>query len=74
MTRDEWVLIAIVVFGVGALTGIFLTKTKGFGRYTTSLLLLTLVLVISALFLAVDKIEPSLFANIAFAVVGLLAD
>ena len=70
MTTDQWLLIAVTILGGGALFGIFKTKTTGFGRYSTSLLLLTLVLVVSALFLAVGKIEPALFGHIAFAVVG----
>ncbi len=44
MTTDEWLLVTIAITGGGAIFGIFKTKTKGFGKYTTSLLLLTLVL------------------------------
>ena len=63
-------IICIAILGVGAILGIFLTKTKGFGRYSSSLILLTLVLIVSALALAAGKIESTLFANLAFAVAG----
>jgi uncharacterized membrane protein YoaK (UPF0700 family) len=70
MTTNDWLIIAIFLLGITALIGIFRTKTAGFGRYSTSLLLLTLVLLVAALLLAAGKIEGSLFANIAFAVAG----
>lgn len=70
MATEHWLLVAITLLGGGALFGIFKTKTKGFGRHTTSLVLLTLVLLISALFLAAERIDASLFANIAFAIAG----
>ncbi|GIK25487.1 MAG: hypothetical protein BroJett006_17330 [Betaproteobacteria bacterium] len=70
MTTNDWLIIAIFLFGITALIGIFRTKTAGFGRYSTSLLLLTLVLLVTALFLAAGKIESAVFANIAFAVAG----
>jgi len=70
MTTDAWLIIGISVLAIAALIGIFTTKTSGFGRYSTSLLLLTLVLFITALFFAAGKVESSLFGNIAFAVAG----
>lgn len=70
MTTNDWLIVGISALGIGALIGIFATKTPGFGRYVSSLLLLTLVLFITALFFAAGKIESPLFANIAFAVVG----
>lgn len=63
-------LICLTIFGSIALGGIFVTKTKGFGKYTTSLLLLVIVIFLSAFFLVLDKITPTVFANIAFAVTG----
>ena len=62
--------IIIALLGAGTLSGIFYTKTPGFGKYTTSVILLTLVFVVSAVLLASGKIEPPMFANIAFAVAG----
>ncbi len=63
-------LVCLTIFGTIALGGIFFTKTKGFGKYTTSLLLLFIVIFLAAFFLVLDKITPTVFANIAFAVTG----
>jgi hypothetical protein len=70
MNTSDWLIVGVAALGAAALIGIFLTKTAGFGRYSTSLLLLTLVLMLSSIFLAAGKIESTLFANIAFAVAG----
>lgn len=70
MTTNDWLVIGLSALGIAALIGIFRTKTPGFGRYSTSLLLLTLVLFVTGLFLAAGKIESSVFANIAFAIAG----
>ena len=70
MTTSDWLILGITALGVAALIGIFVTKTPGFGKYSTSLLLLTLVLFIAALFFAAGNIESGLFANIVFAVSG----
>lgn len=70
MATNDWLIIALSILGIAALTGIFFTKTPGFGKYSTSLLLLTLVLFVTALFFAAGKIESSLFANIVFSVAG----
>ena len=61
---------ALTVFATVTLLGIFVTKTKGFGKYTSSLLLLVIVLFLAAFFLVLGKIEPSMFANVLFAVAG----
>jgi len=70
MTTNDWLTVGISLFGIAALLGIFVTKTPGWGKYTTSLLLLTLVLFVTALFFAAGKIEGGVFANVAFAVAG----
>lgn len=70
MTTNDWLTVGLTVLGAAALIGIFVTKTPGFGRYTTSLLLLVLVLFITAMFLATGKIDGALFGNVAFAVAG----
>ncbi len=70
MTTIDYVLIALATLGLVAVIGIFVTKTQGFGRYSTSVLLLTLVLFVSGFFLVAGKIEPSVFANILFAITG----
>jgi len=63
-------LICLTVFGAIALAGIFFTKTKGFGKYTTSLLLLVLVLFLSSFFFLLGSITSTMFVNIIFAVTG----
>ncbi len=63
-------LIGLTILSTATVIGIFVTKTPGFGRYSTSVLLLALVLFISAFFFVLGKIESSLFANIVFAITG----
>jgi hypothetical protein len=70
MTTNDWLTIGLTALGVAAITGVLSTKTPSFGRYASSVLLLILVLFVTALFLAADKIESALFANIAFAIAG----
>jgi hypothetical protein len=53
-----------------AIIGIFRTKTPGFGKYTTSALLLTLILFVAAMALVQGKVEWTPMANILFAVAG----
>jgi len=57
------------IFGV-ALVGIFCTKTAGFGKYTTSTVILTLVLFVAALAYMSGKVEWAPMANLLFAVAG----
>lgn len=70
MTMNEWLMVGIFIIGVGSLIGFFVTKTPGFGKYTTSALLLILVVTISALLYVGGKIEGETMANIIFAVFG----
>lgn len=70
MNQELWLALGVLLLGGGAITGVFLTKTPGFGRFSTSVLLLVLVVTVSALFFAFGKIEPSVFANVVFAVAG----
>lgn len=70
MTINGWLMVAIFVLGAGALIGFFRTKTAGFGRFTTSTLLIILVLIISALMYAGGKLEGQVMANVLFAVFG----
>ena len=53
-----------------ALAGFFYTKTEGFGRFTTSTLLVILLLIFSALFYAADKLPPEGLLNIFFALIA----
>lgn len=66
----NWLLIAIFIIGLTALIGFFVTKTKGFGRFATSTFLILLVVIITGLFFATDKIPTQLLSNIYFAVIG----
>ncbi len=70
MTINEWLMVAIFVLGAGSLIGFFRTKTEGFGRFTTSTLLIILVLIVSALMYAGGKLEGQVMANVLFAVFG----
>jgi hypothetical protein len=68
--NPNWLLIAVFAIGLAALIGFFVTKTKGFGRFATSTLLLLLVLVLSCLFYAGDKMNASMLSNLLFAIIG----
>ncbi|MEI7534487.1 MAG: hypothetical protein WCK57_08965 [Verrucomicrobiae bacterium] len=70
METNDWLLVAVFIIGITALVGFFVTKTEGFGRFTTSTFLLLLVIIISALFYAADKLQSDVLANIIFAVIG----
>jgi hypothetical protein len=70
MTTNFWLMAAIFVLGAGSLLGFFKTKTEGFGRFTTSTLLILLVLTISGLMYASGKLDSNIIANILFAVFG----
>jgi Ca2+/Na+ antiporter len=59
----------LIVFAV-AIVGIFWTKTKGFGKYTTSSLVLTLVLFVAAMAFFQGRVEWAPLANLLFAVAG----
>ena len=70
MTTNEWLMLAIFIFGAGSLFGFFKTKKEGFGRFTTSALLLILVVTVSAMLFAGGKIESAAMINVVFAVFG----
>lgn len=70
MNSETWLLLAVFVVGMMALVGYFVTKTKGFGRFATSTLLLLLVTVLSSLLYSADKLDGHVLANIFFAVIG----
>ena len=67
---NNWLLIAVFIIGITSLVGFFITKKKGFGRFTTSTFLLLLVVILSAIFFAEGKLKPELLTNILFAVIG----
>lgn len=63
-------MISVFVIGLIAIVGFFVTKTKGFGRYATSTLLMLLVLLISSLLYSAGKLSDQTMGNILFAVTG----
>ena len=70
MNEEHWLMIGIFALGAGSIFGFFKTKTEGFGRFTTSTLLILLVLTISALLYSSGKLEGQIMANVLFAVFG----
>ena len=70
MSTNDYVVIILGLLGMATVICIFKTKTPGFGRYTTSALLLTLVLFITAILLAAGKLDSGMVTNIFFAIVG----
>jgi hypothetical protein len=70
MTTNDWLLIAIFFLGAGSIVGFFITKTEGFGRFTTSTFLIILVVTLAALLYAAGKLEGQVMANVLFAVFG----
>ena len=69
--KMELVKIGVVcaVFG-GSILGIFRMKTRGFGRHTSSLILLFLMLFAAALLAVLGQIDPQPLLNILFAIAG----
>ena len=63
----EWGV--LIVFAL-ALAGIFWTKTPGFGKFTTSVVILTLVLFVASMAFFMGKIEWQPLSNILFAIAG----
>jgi uncharacterized protein YebE (UPF0316 family) len=70
METNCFLIPAIFVFGVVALIGFFVTKTKGYGRFATSTFLLLLVVFVSALLFSAGKLDAQIFSNLCFAVIG----
>ena len=58
-----------IIFAI-SIIGIFKTKTDGFGKYTTSALVLTLVLFVAAFAFVMGRVEWTPLGNILFAVAG----
>jgi hypothetical protein len=70
MELSHWLMLAIFILGSASLIGFFKTKSEGFGRFTTSTLLVILVVTISGLLYAGGKLEGQVMANVLFAVFG----
>jgi hypothetical protein len=67
---NDWLFWTVVAFGLVALIGFFATKTTGFGKYTTSTLLLILVLTISTVLYVAGRLEGAVYGHLLFAMVG----
>jgi uncharacterized protein YebE (UPF0316 family) len=68
--KDSIAIICLSVVGLVTVIGFFWTKTVGWGKYSTSTLVLILALFIAAILLLLGKLESSSFANVLFAIVG----
>ncbi len=62
MTAEYWLMLAIFVIGAGSLVGFFATKTEGFGRFTTSVLLIIVVVTIASLLYVGGKLDGNVEA------------
>lgn len=60
MTINEWLMIAIFIIGAGSLLGFFKTKKEGFGQFTTSVLLIIIVVTIASLMYAAGELEGNI--------------
>ena len=67
---EAYTLIAVVVIFGGSIFGVFWTKKQGFGRYTTSVLVLALVLFVASLAFVLGKVELQPLSNLLFAIAG----
>lgn len=70
MNLDIGFLISLTLLALVALIGIFRTKTAGFGKYSTSLLLLTIVTFTAAIALITGQLSADIFSNVIFAIAG----
>jgi len=70
MDTAAWHFWAVFFIGFVALIGFFGTKTKGYGRFASSTLLLVLVVVVASLLYMAGKLDSQVLANIFFAVIG----
>lgn len=70
MTLEKWLLVVVLLISGGAIVGIIKTKTRGWGRFSTSVLLLTLVLFTTTIALVSGRMQLPEVANLLFAVAG----
>ena len=70
MQAQVYIPIGVILVFALAIAGIFRTKSPGFGKYSTSALLLILVLFVAAMAFILGKVEWAPMANILFVVVG----
>ena len=67
---ELYAMAAVVLIFGGSIVGVFWTKTAGFGRYTTSVLVLVLVLFVAALAFLLNRVESQPIMNLLFAIAG----
>lgn len=67
---DNILLISVVTVGLVSILGFFFTKSKGYGKYTTSIFLILVTLVLASILFVTGNLESDVMANIAFAVIG----
>jgi hypothetical protein len=65
----EW---GVLVVFAGTIGGIFWKQKSGYGRFNTSVLVMTLVLFTASMAFFMGKIETQSFSNILFAVAGYI--
>lgn len=63
----------VTLIFAGALVGFFVTKTAGWGQYTSALLLLILVLFVAAIAFATNRIDWPGVSGLLLAVAGYAA-
>jgi len=73
MTDTLGPLIATTLIFGGVLFGFFKTKTDGWGRYTSALLLLILVLYVAAMAFAYGRIDWPSVSGLLLAIAGYAA-
>ena len=70
MNSEVLLLASVFLLGAIGLIGFFKTKSSGFGKYTTSILVLLMVLILSTLLFASGRLESTYYTNILMALVG----
>ncbi len=70
MDKEIVGIICVSSIGVATIIGIFVTKTPGWGKYSTSTLILTVALFIATNLFIAGKLESAPFSNLLFAIVG----
>ena len=68
--KSSPVMAAVVMISVTALGGFFLTKTKGYGQFTVSTLILLLAVSLTGILAAAGKISDDDTTSILLAVIG----
>ena len=63
-------IVIVALLSGGALCGFFTTKTRGFGRYNTSILVIILALSFGSIALIAGLIREQAFSNLLMAIVG----